>query len=435
MGIYRKIIALGLVTVLLAGCASVPSVSSGSKGLVKANVVFAEAKEAEPLEVLEALRDKRVKQANLLGFELLAQLAAANQDDNMLFSPTSLAFALAMLQNGAAGKTKTDILGVMGEDTRALNEDYQAWMRYLNLLAHSAAKDLPELKLQLANSLWLKEGLSPKQNFVDTLSAYYDAEVYQVDFSKDNAVKEMNSWVEAKTNGLLKDTFKELDPKLVAILMNTVYFKGAWISEFDIKNTKNEPYYLTPSDKVDVAMMHQTNSFAYFENEQLQLAGLPYYGGATMWVVLPKSGLPNFTGEFNYDGLVAWIASARTNNKRLELSLPKLDYSVSNPLSDILKKAGMDVAFSPSDADFSELIAVPGENVYVSQIFQNAKILVDEVGTEAAAVTVVEMGVTSMPVEEKPIIFNANKPFTYFIMDDQTSSLLFAGVVRNPSKK
>ena len=434
MRIFRKLIAIGLSIVLLTGCASLSGLNSGSKGLVKANVVFAETKEAQPLAVIEDLRDKRVKRANALGLELLGQLAAANQDGNMLFSPTSLAFALAMLQNGAVGQTETDILGVMGEDKATLNEDYQAWMQYLNLLSHKADKDIPELKLQLANSLWVKEGLSPKQNFVDTLSAYYNAEVYQADFSKAEAVKEMNGWVEAKTNGLLKDTFKELDPMLVAILMNTVYFKASWISEFDIKNTKKEPFFLTPSDKVDVAFMHQTNTFAYFENDQLQLAGLPYYGGATMWVPLPKGNASPLAETLTYDKLATWIASAGTSSKRLELSFPKLDYSVSNPLSDILKKAGMDVAFSPTDADFSELVTAPGENVFVSQIYQNAKILVDEVGTEAAAVTVVEMGTTSMPVEQEPIIFNANKPFAYFIMDDRTGSLLFTGVVRNPNK-
>lgn len=421
--IWRQSLLVLLVPVLLSACSVLPETQE--KGVQKSEAIFT------PSPVKEITPDVQhsVYGSNKLGYSLLKTLSDGK---NTLISPISLSFALSMLQNGAEGETLSGILDAMGETTdEGVNARYNG---LLSSLSKSGDKDDENaLTVILGNSFWLRDSLTPKQAFVDDLVTYYDAEVYKADFSASETIDQINGWVEDKTNGLLKDTLKEIDDDTIAYLMNTVYFKGAWVNAYTAEATFEEQFYPSAGEPISVPMMHQTKDFGYFENDFVQIAAFPYHGEMTMKVVLPKDDIDVLLLDTPYETLRSWFDATDDEMVKLNVSMPKFEYDVTNSLSEPLKALGMQASFDSGKADFSSMIEIAGENVYVSDIFQNCKIINDEKGTEAAAVTVVEMVVTSAPiVEEEPIEFNCNKPFMYVIEDDATGAVLFMGIVHRP---
>lgn len=408
---------------MLSACSVVPG--SQTKGIQKSDAVFVPT----PLKEISVEVEASVNGSNQLGYALMKTLV---DDENFLLSPISLSFALAMLQNGAEGETLEGILTAMHESSdEELNQRYNGLLSGLSKAGDK--NDELALTVMLGNSFWLRDALTPKQAFVDDLAKFYDAEVYTADFSDPKTVDQINRWVEDKTNGLLKDTLKEISADTIAYLMNTVYFKGAWLRPYTAEATFDDSFYPLSGESVVVPMMHQTTSFDYFENDEVQIAAFPYHGGMTMKVVLPKADIATLIERTPYEALWSWLSATGDNNVKLNVSMPKFEYDVKNSLSGPLKEAGMSAAFDPGRADLSSMIEISGVNVFVSDIFQNCKIINDEKGTEAAAVTVVEIQVTSAPIfEEEPIPFNCNKPFMYLIEDDATGAVLFMGIVYRP---
>ncbi|GAU76710.1 serpin family protein [Fusibacter sp. 3D3] len=428
--LHMSMIAVLIVSlILLAGCTSDHGEVTPIKGLAQTSEAFKVINNEVP--EIEDRVETGIMASNQMGFELIQEMAKKNQDGNLLFSPTSLSFALAMIVNGAEGETKSGILEVMGDTEVELNERYNLLMNYLNALDKKEDSDVPGIKMKIANSLWFKDTLEPKQDFVDTLGAFYNAQVYRSDFSDLKTVDQMNQWVEAQTNHLLKGTFDKIDAETIAYLMNTVYFKGTWIDEFSESATQEETFFKTETETTPVKMMHKTNSLTYYEDASYQMTSLPYYGGSSLVLVLPKGNLDDFLSTLKYDDFQKMIQANQNEMQRLELSLPKFDYEVSNGLTDLLTAKGMGRAFSRTEAEFGKMIEIEGENLYISSIFQNARIILDEKGTEAAAVTVAEFATTSaMPSE--PVTFKCDRPFLYIIKDDASGAALFIGLVREP---
>jgi len=408
-----------LIMFLFVGCGS----KKGTTEVIKSNEVFV----ATSLEDFSDDFSVSVKASNNLGYDLLKILF---DGDNALFSPFSLSTALAMLQNGAVDETKLGILNVMGESEQfGINQRYNALISYLSKTPEK--DDEKGLHTLIGNSFWFREEINPKKSFVDTLSKYYGAEIFKVNFRDPKTVDVINKWVEEKTNHLLKDTLSEIDPSALAYLMNTVYFKGSWIKEFEKHATSDKPFYLADGSEKSVSMMYQENYFNYYVEENLQVAAFPYHDGATMYVFLPKNDINEFLNDNSYENILEKIEKTKNGRiERLGVFMPKFEYEVKNDLSTILVKLGMDLSFNPAKADFKEMIELGGQNVYISEVFQNAKIINDEAGTEAAAVTVIGIRATSMPV--RPIIFNCNRPFFYVIEDDYTGAALFMGIFSNP---
>lgn len=421
--IWRQSLLVLLVPVLLSACSVLPETQE--KGVQKSEAIFTPS----PVKEITPDVQRSVYGSNKLSYSLLKTLSGG---ENTLISPMSLSFALAMLQNGAEGETLSGILNVMGETTdEGVNAKYNGLLS--NLSKSGDKDDKNALTVMLGNSFWLRDSLTPKQAFVDDLITYYDAEVYKADFSAPETVEQINGWVEDKTNGLLKDTLKEIDDDTIAYLMNTVYFKGAWVNAYTAEATFEEQFYPSAGEPISVPMMHQTKDFGYFENDFVQIAAFPYHGEMTMKVVLPKDDIDVLLLDTPYETLRSWFDATDDEMVKLNVSMPKFEYDVTNSLSEPLKALGMQASFDSGKADFSSMIEIAGENVYVSDIFQNCKIINDEKGTEAAAVTVVEMVETSAPiVEEEPIEFNCNKPFMYVIEDDATGAVLFMGIVHRP---
>lgn len=404
---HMKIIVVMLTIIaIFTGCASSKPLPS-----ITTQVAFSQTQLSDVSKTYE----DSVKASNRLGYSLLLQM---QEGKNTLFSPVSLSMALAMAYNAANGETANNIAETMGDSDRSLiNAHYNALIGHLN-------RTNDEDAIKIGNSFWIRHSLNAKQDFVDALSKHFDAEIFQLDFTKADAVSIMNQWVEDKTNGLLKDTLTEIDQSTIAYLMNTVYFKGKWLHAFSEHATTAMPFSLETGGTAQVDMMSQTEAFLYYENSDVQVAALPYKDNTRMVIYLPKGDLSDFLSSYDYDQLSALNDFDMT---RLMVSLPRFEYSVSNPLKEPLIALGMTLPFNDAQADFTRMIDLETENVFIGDIFQNAKIINDEAGTEAAAVTVIEFTVTSMPIVEEPLMFNCNKPFLYVIEDINTGAALFMG--------
>lgn len=374
------------------------------------------------------LLDKNViKGINSSGADVFQMIFEKEKSENILFSPLSLTSALSMLEKGASGISQTEIMDVLNiESDEKLNMTYNSLINHFNNI--STLEKEYKTTVNLSNSFWFQENdLIVKDGYINTIKEQYDGDIYSVVFD-DETKNKMNGWIEEKTNGLLKNTIKEIDPLNIAYLINTLYFKGHWTNDFPKYATKQEDFYLSNRDTVSVQMMHNEDRYKYFESADVQMIALNY-SDASMYVMLPKGSMDEFMSHYNQSQIEDLIEEL--DFKTVNLSFPKFKFSNKHDLKDILKLLGMPSVFSVETAEFKTM--TDSDNISVSKVFQNTTIEVDEEGTEAAAVTVVSMDTSAMAVEpEEVIVMNCNKPFMFVIKDNLSNCDLFVGIVYNP---
>ncbi|MBK8489862.1 MAG: serpin family protein [Saprospirales bacterium] len=351
---------------------------------------------------------------------LFKQLNTEEPDDNIFFSPFSISTALTMTANGANGQTLDDMrntLQIAGLDMPAVNESYKQLLEVIPGLD-------PQTKVKLANSIWPKIDYPVLESFLELNSNYFNSEVIPVDFKAPGVIDQVNGWIEDHTDGLLKETLKQLPPDVVMLLINAIYFKGTWQTEFEPDNTQPANFY-TANGPVEVDMMHIPESdFPYFTNDLFQAIDLPYGDSIfSMSVFLPTEGhsVGDVIDALNPDSWDQWTNAFFT--QPVSLYLPKFKMEYKKELKRTLSDMGMEVAFT-GFADFGKMI--DGGGVMIDDVIHHAFVEVDEKGTEAAAVTVViivETSAGSVP------IMNINKPFVFVIRDNKTNSILFMGKV------
>lgn len=343
-------------------------------------------------------------------------------DKNIFISPFSISTALAMTVNGAAGQTRDDMRHTLRTDGLSLentNISYKTLLHTLPLLD-------PATKLKLANSIWPKKDYPVLNSFLQTNTAYFNSEILPADFSDPAVIDEVNGWVETHTDGLIKKTLTELDPDVVMLLINAIYFKGTWRTEFEAAKTKAADFF-TGAGPVSVQMMHTPESdFPYLANDLFQAVDLPYGDSVySMSVFLPNEGhnVSEIIDALQPDTWTQWLGAFKTRS--VELFLPKFKLEYGKKLKPTLSDMGMGLAFSDG-ADFSNMVS---SSVKIDDVIHKAFVEVDEKGTEAAAVTVVVIVETSVPFV--PVV-NVNRPFLFVIRDNKTNSILFMGKVVNP---
>ena len=385
-------------------------------------------KEADMTDQDTGPADPRMATANTgFGFKLYAQIAGRDQRGNTFISPSSIAMALAMTYNGAEAETKQAMAGALGFDSMTLDEINRGFAALRAALTGADAK----VRLEVANSLWGREGVRFKAGFLQRNKQFFGAEITNLDFNDAGSPSKINSWVKDKTNGKIDKIIDQIDPMAVLYLINAIYFKGAWADEFKKPETRDEPFKLA-GGRQNVPMMHQSGSYRYLENESFQAVSLPYGAGrVSMYVFLPaeRSSLGEFQRGLTAGSWDQWMT--RFVKTPGDVGLPRFKIEFETSLNDALQALGMGVAFDPNRANFRG-VADSTDNVYVSGVKHKTFCEVNEEGTEAAAVTSVEMVATSAMRPQKRFRMMVDRPFFFAIRDNQTGAVLFMGSVLDP---
>jgi serine protease inhibitor len=380
----------------------------------------------DPVPINLTLKQKEiVDSANKFAFDIFKPIVGETKGSgNMMISPFSISSALSMVLNGSAGETFEAVRHTLRFDDKTLEEINQA---YLKLLEEMIPVD-KRVTVEVANSVWAEKRLTIKQAYVDALEHWYLAEARNIDVSDPNAVDIVNGWIEDKTHDRIQDMLDYLSPDLAMLLINAIYFNGKWRYQFEKNDTHDRPFYLTPESPVEVPMMYQEENFAVTRTGNATLVELPYgQGNYSMVVMLPDEGisLAEAAATLNSEDWSAWMSSLSLGASEVQLSLPRFEYEYKRELKDDLTAMGMGIAFSGA-ADFSN---ITDQGIFISRVLHQTFIKTDEEGTEAAAATVVEFELTSIP---STTVVNVNRPFLYFIRETTTGTIVFMGQVSDP---
>ncbi|MCI0690951.1 serpin family protein [candidate division KSB1 bacterium] len=372
--------------------------------------------------------DSKLIAANTqFGFKLFDQLAKQDAGKNIFVSPSSVAFALAMIYNGASGETQQAMAKALEVNGMSLQELNRANAALQAMLASSD----PKVQLNVANSLWARKGVTFKPEFIKRNQEFFAAEVSDLDFALPSAPTTLNDWVSQKTNGKIDKIVETIPSDAILYLINAIYFKGNWAQQFDKSKTKTDRFTLLNGAKKQHPMMSQTGRYRYLENDEFQAIGLPYGAGSmSMYVFLPgkNSDLNKFMADLNAAKWESWMSQLRSQEGNITLPRFKLEYEV--VLNNALKSLGMESAFDPQRANFREMCAAsPSANVFIGEVKHKTFVEVNEEGTEAAAVTSGGMRATAFI---PPFNMVVDRPFFCTIRDNQTGTVLFMGLVVEP---
>lgn len=351
---------------------------------------------------------------------------------NVLVSPLSVLSALGMTANGAVGETSEQMQQVLcgGISTEEQN-------RSLNYIL-SRAKGSQELTFNAANSVWSRNDgvFEISQDFADTLRKYYDAESYQVDFNED-AVNDINAWVNNNTNGMIPEIINELDPLTVMVLVNAIAFEAEWAEDYtDDHVFENSIFTCQDGTEEDCTLLYSTEEL-YFDGNGAE-GFVKFYKGYdyALMAILPEEGkdLPDFVEGLTGGQLTEYWNSRRSAD--VYAYIPEFAYDYSSSLSDPLKAMGMDIPFSAGAADFSLMgDTYDGEPLYISDVLHKTHIELDRKGTRAAAATAVIMDKCEAEMEEKEShTVRLDRPFVYAIVDTETGFPVFLGAVNTVSQ-
>jgi serpin B len=329
-----------------------------------------------------------------------------------------------MTLNGADGATREAML-----DALRLNEITPEEI-------NSSYKDLTDalltidkrVMMSIANSVWTENDFKVKDSFINILTSYYDAESRGFDINDETVPDKINNWIEGKTNGLIKDMVEKLSDNTVMLLINAIYFKGKWQSQFDQTKTVQVSFYKPDGTEITVPMMKQQEDFKVYSGNGFLMGEFAYgQGNFVMDIILPddQNGIPSLLPQVTDPAFTAWTNGLY--NRELNLSMPRYKFGFKKQLKDILTDMGMGIAFT-GGADFTNIADTPP--LQINDVTHQAFIETNEEGTEAAAATIVEIGYTSIPPE--PLVFNLDHAFLFIIRETTSNSIVFMGRVADP---
>jgi len=356
------------------------------------------------------------------------------QKGNLFFSPASIWAAFGMAYAGAGGSTAEELQTALHFTLppETLHTAIGAFLKGLN-------DEHPGCTLRVADALWVDQALPIRPDFLHSTQADYGGVLKQVSFLKapDPARLSINQWVEAQTENRIKDLLPpgSVDAETRLVLTNAMYFRAQWESQFQKDQTREEPFHLLSSQSVQAPLMHREGSFRYLDGGTFQVLEIPYQGGISLVIFLPRDagGLSAFEEGLTPEKLKETLGKLNFVPKVI-LTLPKFKMTQEFGLKSAMNALGVKQAFDRKAADFSSITG--GRDLYISAAFHKAYIDLDEEGTEAAAATGIVMSLRAAlpPRRETAIVFRADHPFVYMIRDDRTGSVLFMGRVEDPTK-
>lgn len=378
---------------------------------------------------LTAIEMEMVGAANTFGFNLLREVNASFADSNVFLSPLSASMALGMTMNGAEGTTFEEMRSALGFGPRSYEELNTTYRSLIALL-----RDLdPRVEFRIANAIYydlIDIGAAIEPTFLNESRDYFDAEVKGLDFRRPEAVDTVNAWAERNTNGRIPKIIDEIPFRIVMLLMNAIYFNGDWRAAFKTSETSSQPFHALRGADVPVPMMHRKGGFRQGRTANATVVELPYGGDAfVMTVLLPDEGIDinTFVPSLSADAWQQAVTSLHDVDSDTDLYLPKFRLAWEDTLNDELKRLGMQQAFKPFEARFTRISRTKGDQLYIDFVKQKAFVDVNEVGTEAAAVTVVGIGEVSMPIPVR-----IDRPFVFAIRERLSGTILFIGKIVEP---
>lgn len=334
-------------------------------------------------EALESLWDFSVKT-----FEPL------RKEENRFYSPLSLYLALSMLEEGALEESLRELQGVLGQEV-----DIKALLEHLSY-------DTENMQVLIANSLWIQEDFSVKEDFREKLIKDHYASVYQLDLQKQESMDKISSWIAENTKDRIKP---KLSPaEMVRLyLVNTLYLKSSWLESFNEEATKEDVFYGLDKE-INHPFMHQEgDNELYVENEILQLARKTLRDGMEMYFVLPREGYN--LSDIDYESIPQLMKEM--DSSRIKWTMPKIHIEDEMELTEVLRSLGVKQIFEED----GKLGNISDDPLQVSLIKQWTDLLVEEKGVEAAAATMIEIKDTSLPPEFPEVEMKLDRPFSLFI--------------------
>lgn len=370
---------------------------------------------------------------NNFSFDLLREIVK-DDSGNVFISPLSMMYAFGLLYPASGGETTQALRDVFYlnefSDGNELYQLYQDFGTYLTTLDEG-------VDLSLAHAFWYKRGFNPSVTYLNVLDTYFNTEVSDMDFSDNvNAAEVINRWAADHTNNKIDNI---VDPSLfseetAAVLANATYFLGKWINGFKKSDTESKTFY-TSSDEsstIECDMMRggtEDDPFTmdYFANDEVQIVNIPFKNNSRyeMACIMPKQkSCEELILDLSDEQWNTWMEA--THPSDIILEMPKFKESYKYLMNDPLKALGLTNLFVAPDLSgmFDE-----NYNLFVSKVLQDTYISVDESGAEAAAVTVIIVEYTSVPVIQE---VKFDHPFIYAIQDAQTNAIIFLGIMNTP---
>jgi serpin B len=422
--LLKLLSAAVLLSLLLSACGAAPS----------ANMAQSSLKRVTSPDVPAA--DSQTLAAGNNAFALDIYQTLSTRDGNLILSPFSISLALAMTYAGARGGTELQMADTLHFDLPQgrLHPAFNALDQDLAARGEAKPDEQEPLQLDIANAIWAEQTYPFLQEFLDLIASNYGAGIRLADFVHqfESIRMEINDWVSEQTQEKIKDLLPEgvLNSDTRMVLVNAIYFKADWLSQFDANQTSDTPFHLLDGTDVAVKMMRQQVFVPYYQGDGFQAVELPYAGDtAAMDIILPDEG--------NFEAVESVLSSEFLNETlsglqptSMMLSMPKFTFESSFSLSDALQSMGMVDAFDDGTADFSGMTAQ--NDLFISDVIHKAFVAVDEEGTEAAAATAVIMERASAIMSDLTLVID--HPFIFVIRDKPSGQILFIGRVLDPSK-
>lgn len=409
----RMVAVMLLLAVFLSACGGVRSPATGPPS-------------GEVAVAPEQMDSRFAGAANGFSLRLFRAAWESDQNDNLFLSPASVAMALSMTMGGAEGETLEAMKEALGLKGFSLEEADRSNAALRSLLGNPGKG----VELNLANSLWARKGVAFRKEFLDRSRSFYGAEVADLNFDDPSAVNTINNWVDTETKGKIKEIVEPpISADTVLFLINAIYFNGKWSKPFDPKQTEEAPFLMSSGASKQHPLMRQQGEYPYLKGEGFQAAALPYGDGRYQMVVFLPDSLDGFLSRLTAENWQTWTDGLA--QKDGTIMVPRFEMESDVVMNDPLQSLGMEIAFAPGRARFEPMTEESLE-LYIEKVKHKSFIKVNEEGTEAAAVTSVEVRVTSAPVDP-PFNLTLDRPFFFAIRDSQTGLILFTGVVGDPA--